>query len=297
MTTLQGVTLNDDTDSDAGPNGLLNFPVITAASIVGPNLILTGYARPGSTIELYIAQPDVSGFGEGVTYIGTLTEGSGADLNTTVGPYGPSVINGVLQGTDTTNRFTFQFAIPGGVGLGTRLSSTATVGGETSEFGGNVVVTGGPSLVHLKSVQVLSDPVNGTTNPKSIPGSVQLDTLRVTNQGGGALDNNSVSVTDAIAVNTKLFVGDVGAPGSGPIAFSNGTPSSGLTWTYTALNSSTDDLEFSNDGGTTWAYAPTPDADGCDIAVTHIRMSPKGAMPGNGGGNPYFELRLRVRVR
>lgn len=297
MSTLQGVTLNDLNDVDTGPNGLLNYAVITAATIMGPNLTLTGYARPGSAIELYIAQPDPSGFGEGLTYLGTLTEGSGADLDNTTGTYGPGAINGILQGTDNTNRFRFLIATPGGVAVGTSLSSTATVGGETSEFGGNVVVTGGPSLQHLKSVQVLSDPVNGTTNPKSIPRSVQLYTLRITNQGAGAVDTNSVTVTDAIAANTKLFVGDILTPGSGPVAFAQGTPSSGLSWTFTALNNNADDLAFSNDGGTTWNYTPTADADGCDVAVTHIRMTPKGTMPGNGGGNPYFELRFHVLVR
>jgi hypothetical protein len=64
-----------------------------------------------------------------------------------------------------------------------------------------------------------------------------------------------------------------------------------------ALNNASDDLEFSNNNGTTWVYSPTPDADLCDSAVTNIRMRPKGTMPGNAGGNPFFELRFRVRVR
>jgi len=296
MTTLQGVTINDLNDADAGPNGLQNYAVITSAYIIGGELTINGFARPNSVIELYLAQPSTSTFGEGVTYLGTFQEGL-ADFNGTTGTYGPAAINGNLQGTDTTNRFTFRVATPGSVSIGTRLSATATVAGETSEFGGFVVVTGGPSLAHLKSVQIVSDPVNGTTNPKSIPGSIQLYTLRVTNQGALGLDNNGVNVVDAIDANTKLFVGDLGGAGSGPVAFTNGAPSSGLTWTFTALNSLTDDLEFSNDNGITWTYAPTADADGCDAAITHIRMQPKGTMPGNGGGNPYFELRFRVRVR
>jgi hypothetical protein len=153
-----------------------------------------------------------------------------------------------------------------------------------------------PLLVNTKSVAVFSDPVNGTTNPKSIPGAIQVYTVRITNQGSGALDSNSTLVTDTVPANTKLFVGDLGALNSGPVAFNNGTPSSGLTWTFTALNSGTDDLEFSNNNGTSWGYSPTPDANLCDAAVTNIRMRPKGTMPGNAGGNPYFELRFRVRV-
>lgn len=298
MTTPEGVTLNDNGDGDAGSNSLRNYPVITTAMIIGSELFITGYARPGSSIELYIAQADPTGFGEGITYLTTLTEGSSpTDLDATTGTYGPAAINGLLQGTDTTNKFAFRMATPGGVAIGTRLSSTATLGGETSEFGGNVIVTGGPALLHQKTVAVFSDPINGTTNPKNIPGAMENYTLLVTNQGAGAIDNNTVAVIDAVPANTTLFVGNLGAVGSGPIAFVNGSPSSGLTYTYTALNSATDDLDFSNDGGTTWTYVPTADANSCDANVTHIRVRPKGTMPGNGAGNPYFNLQFRVRVR
>jgi hypothetical protein len=41
---------------------------------------------------------------------------------------------------------------------------------------------------------------------------------------------------------------------------------------------------------------PVPDAQGCDAAVTNIRLRPKGTMPGQGGGSPSFELSFRVRV-
>jgi hypothetical protein len=76
----------------------------------------------------------------------------------------------------------------------------------------------------------------------------------------------------------------------------NGTPSSALTWTFTALNNLTDDLDFSNDGGATWTYVPVPDAAGYDGAVNAIRMRPKGVMPGQGTGSPNFQLQFRVMV-
>ena len=116
------------------------------------------------------------------------------------------------------------------------------------------------------------------------------------NQGAGSVDNNSVLITDRIPANTRLFVGNLGAPGSGPVAFVNGTPGSALTWTFTALNSLTDDLDFSSDNGATWTYVPVPDANGYDAAVTDIRMRPKGLMPGQGSGSPNFELQFRVIV-
>jgi hypothetical protein len=93
-----------------------------------------------------------------------------------------------------------------------------------------------------------------------------------------------------------MLLTDIGAPGSGPVVFTDGTPSSALTWTYTALNHAADDLEFSSDGGLTWAYAPVPDVTGVDAAVTDIRMRPKGLMPGQGVAAPNFQLTFRVRV-
>lgn len=294
--TPQGVTLNDNNDADSGPNGLRNYPVIANAVIVDGELLLGGFARPGAAIELYVAQADPSGFGEGLTYLGTLTEGSAADLDAGTGTYGPGAINGIAQGSDTTNRFSFRLPVPAGVGIGTRLTSTATLGGETSEFGGNVLVTAGPSLQISKDVQTIRDLVNGTNNPKSLPGSTKLYVVSVTNQGAGAVDADSVMVSDPIPANTKMFVGDLGLPGSGPVAFVDGSPASTLTWTYGGLGDLSDDLEFSQDG-VNWTYIPTPDADGCDATITHVRMRPKGVMPGASGGNPSFELRFQVVVR
>ena len=130
----QGVTLNDAADADAGPNNLQNFPVIQSALVGGGNLTVTGWARPGSLIEFFVAAADPTGFGEGQTYVFSATEGSGSDGDATSSSYGPGAVNGVVQGTDTTNRFSFTVATPGGVSAGVRLTATARLAGSTSEF-------------------------------------------------------------------------------------------------------------------------------------------------------------------
>ena len=151
-----------------------------------------------------------------------------------------------------------------------------------------------PSLVHLKSVAIVSDPVNGTTNPKFIPGAIADYTLRVTNTGQGSVGIDALLIEDALPSNTELYVGDLGGAGSGPVAFTNGSPTSALTWTFSSLAPTPiDDLYFYN--GSTWDYQPSGSF---DPNVTAIRMSPKGRMAANtGSGNPWFELRFRVRVR
>lgn len=133
------VSLNDSGDGDTGGNGRLNFPVITGAFLDGGELTLTGFAPGGATLELFVSDNDPSGFGEGETYVASLTEGSAADDDSGSGSYS-GVINGQAQGGDTTNRFSFTLSAPAGVSAGTVLTATATVSGSTSEFSGQVTV-------------------------------------------------------------------------------------------------------------------------------------------------------------
>ena len=146
-----GVSLNNGGTAATTQNIEIDFPVLDLAEITGPNLTLTGFARPGTVIELFIAAVDPTGFGEGQTYLVTMTEsGTGAggddgfaDLDATVGSYsGP--INGLNQGMDAAASL-FQFVIPlasmPGVGVGTTLTATARDSlNNTSEFSGGVAV-------------------------------------------------------------------------------------------------------------------------------------------------------------
>ena len=141
-----------------------------------------------------------------------------------------------------------------------------------------------------KTSLAYSDPVNGLTNAKLIPGGFANYSLTVTAPSSTAPTAGSVIVTDAIPVDLSLFVGTY-APGPGPILFAAG--SSGLTYGFTSLSNNADDLEFSNNGGASWTYAPTADANGVDDSITHVRIRPKGAMaPGSS-----FTINLRARVK
>ena len=148
-----------------------------------------------------------------------------------------------------------------------------------------------PSLTMVKASTVYSDPFNGTTNPKAIPGAFVSYTATVSNTGAGSADSNTIVIVDAIPANTDLFVGDLGGAGSGPVAFTDGAPSSGLTYTFTSLASGADDVSFSNDGGATYTYVPVPDGNGVDSAVTHIRINPKGVFAPTSG----FQIVFRIR--
>lgn len=148
-----------------------------------------------------------------------------------------------------------------------------------------------PDLLVTKSVQTVSDPINGSSNPKAIPGAVMLYTIDVSNQGPGTVDNNTLLVEDAVPANTDLFV-DTGS--GDPIVFTEGAVASGLTYSYTA------NVSFSNQvgGGPPFSYTPNPDADGFDSAVTGYRVNPGGLMnAASGAGTPSFSVLFRTRVR
>jgi hypothetical protein len=147
-------------------------------------------------------------------------------------------------------------------------------------------------LTLVKASQVYSDPVNGTgANAKGIPGGFLTYTITVANPGSGTVDTNTIVVLDATPTNLQLFVGDL-ASGSGPVVFQQGGTPSGLTYSYAGLGSLTDDLDFSNNGGSSWTYVPVPNAGGVDPAVTHFRVRPKGAM----AGSSSFSIQVRYRI-
>ncbi|MEQ1661544.1 MAG: right-handed parallel beta-helix repeat-containing protein [Thiobacillus sp.] len=286
-------TQNDNGDGDAGGNALLNFPQITTAAISGGNLIVSGIAPAGATIELFISDNDATGFGEGQTYLVTLTEGSGSD--SAAGTSANTVSCGVGAVSITMNNFAFSIPIPGGVVSGTSLTTTATVGSNTSEFSCNATVVQ-PSLTFMKTVAVTSDPFNGGTNPKNIPGAEVLYTLNVMNSGNGPLDSNSLSIVDPIPTNTELFTGNLS--GGAPFQFTDSVaPVSGVACAFIALNNLTDCIDFSNDGGISWSYVPNG---GYDPAVTHLRFRPTGILnadPVAGAPSPNFNLGFRVRIK
>ena len=86
-------------------------------------ITLAGFARPNSTIELFIAAPDPRGFGEGRPNLVTLTEGTGAYTDTGTGTYNCR-INGINQGTTRDQSLRFTIGASGGRRRRTTLTAT-----------------------------------------------------------------------------------------------------------------------------------------------------------------------------
>jgi uncharacterized repeat protein (TIGR01451 family) len=135
---------------------------------------------------------------------------------------------------------------------------------------------------------LISDPVNLGTNPKAIPGALVEYLISVANNGTAATDNNSVVVIDNGPADAKLCL--LGRAG-GPVIFTD-PGGSGLTYTFTALASATDSLEFSSNSGGSWNHVPAADAQGCDSNVTGFRVRPGGGL----GAGRSFTLRVRYII-
>jgi hypothetical protein len=194
------------------------------------------------------------------------------------------------------------YDIPGGVSAG-EAASIATIAASDYQPLANDIVTDTidipvpPELLVTKQVTTVEDPINLTTNPKAIPGSEVLYTVTVANQGSGTVDTDAFYITDVVPANGCINVLDAGAVGSGPVAYQDGSPSSNLTYTFVSLSNTTDDLEFSSDGGASFSYVPVPGTFGCDALVTHIRINPKGTFAADtGAGSPQAEFSFRVFV-
>jgi Tol biopolymer transport system component len=133
-----GVTPNDALDADTGPNGLQNFPVLSAATTQAVTGTLQ--STPNGTFRIeFFASPvaDASGYGEGQTYIRSVTVSTDGSGNLLGSPDGSAVIF-----TDGTGGRFFRVRLPG-LTPGWVLTATATdlATGDTSEFSQAMVIT------------------------------------------------------------------------------------------------------------------------------------------------------------
>ena len=209
-------------------------------------------------------------------------------VNTGVFTATVATVFGIVAGTDDDGTFNVQ----AGDSLTTTYNDAiSNTGGPATDIATTNVLAGSPDIQIAKIVSTLEDPVNGMTNPKAIPRAIVLYTVQVTNFGVGPADVDTVTISDPIPADLALRVVDYDGSNPGPVAFVDGSPSSDLSYTFISLGSSADDVEFSNDGGSTWTYAPTDSGDGTDPAVTDIRVNLKGTFAGSlGGGDPSFQV-------
>ena len=144
-------------------------------------------------------------------------------------------------------------------------------------------------LTVSKVSSIIADPVNGSTNPKAIPGATVEYLITVTNIGADSAFQDSVSVRDDGPADARMCL--ISRAG-GPVIFNDPGSNSGLSYTFANLGSATDNVEFSSDDGATFSYTPVDDGTGCDANITNFRVNPDGTFAG--GGN--FTITVRYEI-
>lgn len=151
----------------------------------------------------------------------------------------------------------------------------------------NTKKTANAILTMVKSSSVVSDPVNGSVNPKMIPGAMVNYAITVVNTGTLTVTSNTIFIDDplpaAMTYNNAFTV-----------TFANGSPVSGLTFAA-ATN-----VKFSNLAATPTSFAActyTPSA-GLDANVKHVCIRPSGTMAGaTSSGQPSFTVTFQTQIK
>jgi hypothetical protein len=270
--------------------------VINVDSVSTFNASLPGGAATGS-------------FTRGTTvYIRTVVSDPFGDADITsasltlVDPGGATVVASApmtdFADTDGATR-TYQYAhvLSGAAPVGTwtaRVITTEGVEGTITDLGiGTFAVTAPLPVINVeKQSAVLSDPVNGTVNPKRVPGAIVRYAITVLNSGPGPVDAGTLLLTDAVPTDTEMCVA---APCAAPVVeFVDGTPASGLIF-----NPAVHVGYSANVGGVApFNYVPVPDGSGFDGNVKGLRVAPTGTFAAaSASGNPSFVIRFTVRIR
>jgi uncharacterized repeat protein (TIGR01451 family) len=204
-----------------------------------------------------------------------------------------AAMTGVADSGAATRTYEYTYTLPASGPDGTwraRVIAHEGTEGTITHQGNATLAVSGASLVIVKSAQTVSDPVNGTSSPYNLPGAQLRYSMRVTNNGLGSTDADTVSLSDPIPANTQLCVATVGSCNAP--SFTDGTTGSGLApaaFEYSFVSGPT-----ACDNASFIGTSPTADANGYDAGVTCIRQQPTGSMNGSGG---FFDVEIIVGIQ
>lgn len=300
------------------PNGVLTTSYALPALAYNDALQCTFTATPyphlllqkalGSGGRQYNTDQFALTIAQGTTTLATTTtSGTGSTLtnaataNTRVTAGTAYTMTEGAAGTSQGTQYTAAIACTNAyAGSSTTLPTSATAITTATSYGGritpamgdvvtctitNTKVAANANLTIAKTSSLLSDPVNGSINPKSIPGAIVTYTLTVANTGPSTVTANSVFIVDALP--GQISVGTASNP-----TFIQGSPSSGLTFTRST------DIAYSNATTAPTSFAActyTPVAS-YDPSVHFVCLNPKGTFAGSTGTPPSFQLSIQAQI-
>ncbi|HTU67941.1 MAG TPA: hypothetical protein VMF52_18475 [Steroidobacteraceae bacterium] len=295
------ITIFPNGNGTAGNNSRIEFNATTVvnvdsistydAAFNGGSVLTTFY--PGATVYVRAQVSDPFGsFDIGGARITIIDPANVTQVNNLAmtAQGAPATCNST---TAATCIYQYAYTVPASPSLGgwtIRITASEGTEGTVTDLGVSnfQVAIPQPAITILKTSTVLSDPANGTSNPKRIPLATVRYDITVTNSGPGTVDANTLVLTDPVPANSSMYVS---TSAGNPVVFVNGATVSGLSYNYAA------NVSYSSVGDTgPWGYTPAPDADGFDPAVRALRITPTGTMSAAGSGNPSFTIQFRVRI-
>lgn len=242
-------------------------------------------------------------------FVMTVAQGPTVIATTTTTGTGTTVTNGATALTRVTagQAYTFSEAASGSTVLSqytATMSCTNARNGATASYAVPTTITpilgdlmtctvtntpraSNASLTTVKSSIVISDPVNGTTNPKLIPGAVLSYAINVSNSGTLGVDSSTIFILDPLPAALEYN-------GASTVTFANGTPVSGL-----GFNAATD-VRWSKSAITPTSFAACTDtpAAGFDPTIRFVCIRPTGVMAGaTASGQPSFTVSFQTRIK
>lgn len=133
-------------------------------------------------------------------------------------------------------------------------------------------------LTVTKTATLICDPVDGTTNPKNIPGAIVRYAVTVANSGAGAASGILTTVQDVLNANVTFDTNQVtGAGGAAGCSSASGTPLSGAGKGFELSLTGT-----TRPGTYPKFFTTAADADGADLSGGTITANYATAMPAEG---------------
>jgi hypothetical protein len=260
-----------------------NYLIATATAPTG-GFVLTGPA--GATVN-YVVAADSAGtkpFTSTVSmyYInGTLVDvlgllsGGVVDAKIYIHPTSSTAVAAGAYTGSFTIRWQWYFC--SGIGALGLCVGTIDQGNKVTTVNVTLIVQANPILITISSTTTW-DPLDTTTNPNAIPGSKRRATVVVSNPDIAPADIDTVVITVPTPPQTAIALDGDGASGGAAIRLTDGSPSSTLAFTFTSGASTTDDVDFSADGGATWTSYPTAGDATSQNIVNRVRLRPRGSM-------------------
>ncbi|HEY1376238.1 MAG TPA: choice-of-anchor Q domain-containing protein [Gemmataceae bacterium] len=252
-----GVTANDTLDGDTGPNGLQNFPLLTAVTGGATTTVsgsINSTANTVLTLDFYASGgADPSGNGEGQRFLGSTTvttDGFGNATFSNVVLAAASAGGEVISATATdpsgnTSEFAANATVPGGSAAPTVVSTVVDAGTAqrssvrsiTVTFSSAVNFTGGNDNA-AAAFQLARTGPTGATGNVGLTATVSTDgsgrTVVKLTFSGAFTESNTAAGVDRSLIDGKytLTINSAAVTGAGGVALdgdANGTPGGDYT--------------------------------------------------------------------